>query len=228
MAEISIRGVQHREPLTRERVIRVAVSVADDAGIASLTMRKLAERLGVEAMSLYHHVANKNEIFDGMVDAVFSEVELPSSENGWREAMHIRAGALRETLLRHPWALRLVESRANPGPSTLRHHDHVIGCLRGGGFSIAAAAHAFSLLDSYIYGFVLQELNLPFRTDEEFEAVVEGIIQQMPVNAYPHFMEMVVAHALKPGYSYAAEFEFGLDLVLDALERLTADEHTGS
>jgi AcrR family transcriptional regulator len=199
--------------------VRTALKLADEHGATSLTMRKLAERLGVEAMSLYHHVANKDEILDHMVDAVFGEIDLPPSGAGWKAAMHQRAVSARAALVRHPWAVGLMETRANPGPATLRHHDAVIGCLRQGGFSIALAAHAYSLLDSYIYGFVMQELSLPLVSQEATEEVAENMLSQLPTETYPYFTEMIVEHALKPGYAYANEFEFGLDLILDGLER---------
>ena len=154
-----------------------------------------------------------------MLDAIFEEIEIPVGTGDWKDAMRRRAHSARDVMLAHRWAIGLMESRVNPGPATLKHHDAVIGCLRAGGFSIALAAHAFSLLDSYIYGFVLQELNLPFTSSEELEVVAAGIMEMMPVDQYPHFTEMVVGHALKPGYSYANEFSYGLELILDGLER---------
>ena len=120
---------------------------------------------------------------------------------------------------RHPWAIGLMDSRSTPGPATLRHHDAVLGILRNAGFSIEMAAHAFSVLDSYIYGFALQETSLPFETSEELEAVAETIFEQFPADEYPYLTEMAVEHALQPGYAYANEFEFGLDLILDGLDR---------
>ena len=204
--------------LSKERVFRVAVDSADEAGIASLSMRKLAKQLGVEAMSLYHHVANKDEVLDGMVDLVFGEIELPAAENEWKSAMRQRAHSARAVLLRHPWAVGLLDSRANPGMATLHHHNAVLGNLRTAGFSVVLAAHAFSLLDSYIYGFVLQELNLPFDNSEGLEEMADALMAQMSDN-FPYLTEMMVEHALKPGYAYANEFEFGLELVLDGLER---------
>lgn len=182
-------------------------------------MRKIADQLGVEAMSLYHHVTNKDDVLDGMVDAVFSEVDLPAADAGWREAMRQRAISARRALLRHPWAVGLLDSRTSPGPATLRHHDAVIGRLRRAGFSVALAAHAFSLLDSYIYGFSLQELNLPFRSPDEVAQVAGQILDQMATADYPHLAEMATEHVLRPGYDYGNEFEYGLDLILDGLER---------
>lgn len=211
-----------RAPLTRERVLHAAVALADAGGIAALSMRKLAEALGVEAMSLYHHVANKEEILDGMVDVVFEEIEFPTQRVGWRASMLARARAAREALTRHAWAIGLMESRRNPGPATLRHHEAVLGCLRRAGFTIAGAARAFSLLDSYTYGFVMQEQGLPFRTAEELEAMAEVMLAQLPVEQFPYFTEMIVQHAMQPGYAYAKEFELGLELILDGLERVRA------
>ncbi|MEA2564948.1 MAG: hypothetical protein QOD49_125 [Actinomycetota bacterium] len=208
-----------RIPLSRERVLRSAVAFADQGGIASLSMRKLGDALGVEAMSLYNHVANKSELLDGMVDLVFSEIDLPSGGAGWKTAMRQRAVSARQALSRHRWAIGLMESRASPGPATLRHHDAVIGSLRHAGFSIEMAAHAYSALDSYIYGFALQEASLPFDTAEETAEVAEMIFKQFPADEYPHLTELTVEHVLQPGYDYGNEFEFGLDLILDGLER---------
>ena len=213
-----------RTPLTRQRVLRAAVALADRGGVAALSMRKLAQELGVEAMSLYHHVANKDDILDGLVDVVFSEIDLPSGEEGWRAAMRRRAISAREALRRHPWATGLMESRSTPGPANIRHHDAVLGVLRNAGFPVELAAHAYSLLDSYIYGFALQETSLPFNTPEETAEVAQAMMAEFPADAYPHLTEIAVEHVLQPGYSYASEYLFGLDLILDGLERLAGDE----
>jgi AcrR family transcriptional regulator len=210
MAEVRTR-------LSRERVLAGAVAFADERGIESLTMRKLGEALGVEAMSLYNHVANKDQLLDGMVDIVFSEVGLPSGEVDWKTAMRRRAVSARQVLSRHRWAIGLMESRTSPGPATLRHHDAVIGCLRQAGFSVAMAAHAFSLLDSYVYGFALQEATLPFDTAEQTAEVAEMILSSLQPGEYPHLTELAVEHVLKPGYDYGNEFGFGLELILDGL-----------
>ncbi|OII66486.1 TetR/AcrR family transcriptional regulator [Streptomyces sp. CC77] len=214
------RNAAPRVPLDRERVLRAAVEIADEGGVGSLTMRRIAERLGVEAMSLYHHVANKSDILDGMVDTVFGEIDLPAPDEEWRQAMRRRAVSARDALTRHPWAVGLMDSRATPGPETLRHHDAVIGCLRGAGFSLALTAHAVSVIDSYLYGFVLQERALPFRTEQELAAVADTIMERMPDDAHPYLTEMMSGHALRPDYRYADEFAFGLDLILDGLARL--------
>jgi AcrR family transcriptional regulator len=200
----------------------VAIRLADAAGIEGLTMRKLAEELGVEAMSLYHHAASKDEILDGMVDRIFSEIELPPQAADWKEAMRRRAHSARAVLLRHPWAIRLMESRAAPGPANLKHHDAVIGCLRHAGFSVELTAHAYSVLDAYCYGFVHTELNLPFDTGEEAQEVVDNIMSRFAAGQYPHLMELAAQQVLRPGYTYGSEFEFGLELILDGLERALA------
>ncbi|MGB3440904.1 MAG: TetR/AcrR family transcriptional regulator [Actinophytocola sp.] len=208
-----------RGRLNRDRVLRAAVELADAGGIESLTMRKLGVELGVEAMSLYNHVANKVDLLDGMIDCVFEEIELPADGAGWRSAMRGRAVSAREALSRHRWATGLMESRSTPGPATLRHHDAVIGVLRGAGFSIEMVAHAYAVLDSYIYGFALQEPNLPFDTESETANVAQAIMARFATGEYPHLTELTVGHVLKPGYDYGDEFEFGLDLILDGLER---------
>src|SRR5919108_1697999 len=210
---------RRRTPLSRERVLRVAFERTDTDGIESLSMRKLAQELGVEAMSLYRHVRNKGEIVDGMIDLVFGEIGLPPAGVDWKRAMRQRALSAREVLARHPWAIGLMESRSTPGPATLQHHDEVIGCLREAGFSIAMASHAYSVLDSYIYGFALQQASLPFKTSNEAVEVADSIRRQFPADAYPHLVELAVKHVLQPGYDYADEFGFGLDLILDGLER---------
>ncbi|MFD5337187.1 TetR/AcrR family transcriptional regulator [Streptomyces hawaiiensis] len=211
------RGASARTPLSRERVIRTAVAVADEKGAAALTMRAIAEPLGVEAMSLYHHVAGREDILDGMVDAVFGEIDLPPRDTDWKSALRHRADSARAVLRRHPWAVGLMDSRSQPGPATLRHHDAVIGTLRAGGFSVPMAAHAVSLIDSYLYGFVLQELSLPFTGAAELDEVAVAIVRDMPADTYPHLTELATEHVLKPGYDYADEFTFGLTLILDAL-----------
>jgi AcrR family transcriptional regulator len=211
-----------RTPLTRQRVLRAAVALADRGGVGALSMRKLAQELGVEAMSLYHHVANKDDILDGIVDVVFGEIELPTGEAGWEAAMRRRAVSAREALRRHPWATGLMESRRTPGPANIRHHDAVLGVLRNAGFPVELAAHAYSLLDSYIYGFALQEASLPFHTPEETAEVAQEIMSAFPADDYPHLAEIATEHVLQPGYDYGDEFLYGLDLILDGLARARA------
>jgi AcrR family transcriptional regulator len=213
-----------RTPLTRERVLQTAVELADREGVGSLSMRRLARELGVEAMSLYHHVPNgKQALLDAMVDLVFAEIELPAGEEGWKAAMRRRAVSAREVLGRHPWAIALMESRRTPGPANLRHHDAVLGRLRRAGFPVVLTAHAYSILDAYIYGFALQEASLPFDTPEETAEVASEIMEGFPADAYPHLTELAVEHVLQPGYDYGDEYAFGLELILDGLERLAAE-----
>jgi AcrR family transcriptional regulator len=209
----------HRPPLSRERVLQTAVRLADQRGFASLSMRRLGQELGVEAMALYYHFSSKHEVLTGMVDLVFGEIEVPTSATDWKTAMRRRAISTREALARHPWAIGLMESRIDPGPANLRHHDAVIGTLRAAGFDIAMAAHAYSLLDSYIYGFALTKLNLPFDSEEETAAVAQGMLERFADNQYPSLVEFITDHASKPGYDLEDEFEYGLDLLLDGLER---------
>ena len=218
MTSRTARARAPRIPLSRERVLHAAVAFADENGLEALSMRKLGEAVGVEAMSLYTHVANKDDLLDGMIDMVFSEIDLPSGEDGWKTAMRQRAISVRRVLSRHRWAIGLMESRTSPGPATLRHHDAVIGCLRDAGFSIELAAHAYSVLDSYIYGFALQERGLPFNTPAESSALAHAMLARFPADDYPHLAEFTLRHVLQAGYDYGNEYGFGLDLILDGLE----------
>src|SRR5438309_2210248 len=209
-----------RTALSRERVLDAAITLADREGIAELSMRKLGQEVGVEAMSLYNHVRNKEELLNGMIDIVFGEIDLPAADAEWSAAMRQRAISARQALKRHPWAIGLMESRAQPGPATLRHHDSVLRNLRTAGFSVQLAAHAYSVLDSYIYGFTLNELTLPFDNSPEKVAEVAGnIMREMPAGEYPYLTEMAVEHAMKPGYDYGDEFEFGLALILEGIRK---------
>jgi AcrR family transcriptional regulator len=201
-------------------VLRAAIAQADALGLDALTMRTLAESLEVAPMALYRHVASKDDLIDAMIDVVFGEIGLPSGGADWKTAMRQRAISLRDVLARHRWAIGLMESRRNPGPANLRHHDAVIGKLRAAGFQIGMVAHAYSLLDGYIYGFALTKMNLPFETPDEVVEVAQTILEPFPVNEYPNLAEFITEHAMKPGYDYADEFEYGLDLILDGLERV--------
>jgi AcrR family transcriptional regulator len=209
-----------REPLSRDRVLRAAQAVADEGGLDGLTIRSLAQRLGAKPMSLYHYVANKDEILDGLVDLVFAEIELPEPTGRWREEMTRRGRSAREVLGRHPWAITLLESRTTPGPATLRHHDATIGALRAGGFTIAQTAHAYAVLDAFVYGFAVQEASLPFRGPDSAADVAGPIMALMGSGEYPHLVEFAQEHALRPGYDFGDEFGFGLDLVLEGLARM--------
>jgi AcrR family transcriptional regulator len=210
-----------RVPLSRERVLDAAIKLADQGGLGSLSMRKLGQELGVEAMALYYHFSNKDEVIDGIVDIVFNEIELPTDGTDWKTAMRRRAISLRDVLLRHRWAIGLMEARRNAGPANLRHHDAMIGNLRAAGFDSAMVARAYLLLDAYIYGFALTKMNLPFDASEEVAEVAEGMLQRFPVNEYPNLVAYVAEH-LKPGYDYGDDFEYGLDLILDGLEKASS------
>jgi AcrR family transcriptional regulator len=210
---------QSRVPLTRELVLQTALKLADQGGLEALSMRKLGQALGVEAMAVYYHFANKERVLDGIVDLVFGEIDLPAIGADWKTAMRRRAIALRDALARHRWAIGLMESRTNPGPANLRHHDAVIGCLRAADFDMAMAAHAYSLLDGYIYGFALTKMNLPFDTTTDIAEMAESMLEPFPVGEYPNLADFITEHAMKPGYDFADEFEYGLDVILDGLER---------
>lgn len=209
----------HREPLSPSRIVEAAVAVADAGGAEAISMRNVARELGVEAMSIYHHLANKHALLDALVDWIFAQIELPGVDEGWREGMRARAASARSVLVRHPWALSLIDSRAHPGPALLRHHDAVIGSLRHGGFSIDGAARAFSVIDAYVYGFALTERNLPFDADSGTDAA-EVAADMMPAIAdYPHFAELAQHLTASGAYRFADEFDAGLDIILDGLAR---------
>jgi AcrR family transcriptional regulator len=210
---------EERLPLSRERVLLGAVAVADAGGIAGLTIRSLAQELGVKPMAVYHYVANKSEILDGIVDVVFAEIDLPPRNGDWQNEIRQGAASARAALRRHPWALGLLESRKTPGPATLRHHDTMIGTLRAAGFSVEATAHAYALIDSYVYGFALQEAALPFDGPETVADVAEPMMGDFDEGEYPHLVEMATGFILQPGYDFGHEFEIGLNLILDALTR---------
>jgi AcrR family transcriptional regulator len=193
------------------------MAVADGGGISSLTIRSLAVELGVKPMSVYHHVANKDEILDGIVDLVFSEIELPVVGGEWHQEMTWRATSARQVLRRHPWAIALLQSRTHPGPATLTHHNAVIGTLRAAGFSIELTAHAYALIDAYVYGFALSEASLPINGPQTVTEVAEQMTAQYPAADYPHLTEFSIEHIMKPGYDFGEEFEFGLAVVLDGL-----------
>jgi AcrR family transcriptional regulator len=220
MATRTMSQAEPRVRLGRERVLRAALAQADAGGLEALSMRTLAEGLEVAPMALYRHVANRDDIVDGIIDLVFSEIDMPSSGAGWKTAMRRRAISVRDVLLRHRWAIGLMESRSNAGPASLRHHDAMIGNLRAAGFDIEMTAHAYSIMDSYIYGFALTKLNLPFKNSDDIAEVAQQMLQPFPPNQYPNLVEFITDHAMKPGYDYGDEFEYGLDVILDGIERM--------
>jgi AcrR family transcriptional regulator len=225
MAVRTHKTPRKRLPLTRERVLRAAIALADERGSQELTMRKLAQELGVEAMSLYNHVANKDDLLDGMIDIVFGEIEAPAADGDWKAELRKRAVSTRDALSRHRWAIGEMEGRGNHGANNLRLHDAVLGCLRSAGFSVELTVHAYSVQDAYIYGFALQQSDMSPETPEDFAAVAQ---QQMRDYAaaladYPHLVEVVGGYVAESGYDYEAEFLFGLDVILDRLEQLLDD-----
>jgi AcrR family transcriptional regulator len=203
------------------RVLQTAVAFADRHGLESLSMRKLADELGAGAMSLYHYVPNKEQLLDGMIDIVFGEIEPPSLELPWRTAMRRRAVSTRAALNRHRWAVGLMEGRSNPGLAGIRIREAILGCLREAGFSIEMTIQAYSVQDAYIYGFALQERSLPFESAEESTEVAEATTRDVADLAehFPYLAEVVAGHVAKVGYDFTAAFEYGLDLILDGLEK---------
>lgn len=206
--------------VTRDRILIGAVELADDIGVETLTIRRLADHLDTKPMTLYHHVANKEAILDGMVDVVFSEITTPPEDEPWRTAIRLRCVSARQVLGRHPWAVPLLESRRSPGPATLHHHDAVLGCLRGAGLPMPVVAHAYAVIDAFVYGFAIQEASLPGTDAESFEEVATEIFDDMAAADYPHLAAFTVEHVLQPGYAFGNSFEVGLDLILDGIENL--------
>jgi AcrR family transcriptional regulator len=213
---------RRRRPLNRERVLRTAIALADERGAHELSMRKLAKELGVEAMSLYNHVANKVDLLDGMVDIVFGEIDAPSPRGDWKAELRKRAVSTRAALNRHRWAIGQMEGRTTHGASNLHLHDAVLGCLRAAGFSVAMSVHAYSVQDAYIYGFVLQESDMSSETPADFAAEAQRQMREYEavLADYPHLVEVVGGYVAESGYDHDAEFLFGLDVILDGLERL--------
>ena len=212
-------SAERRPRLNAERVLTGAVALADEIGIEQLTIRRLADALEVKPMTIYHHVPNKEAIIDGMVDLVFAEIERPDPDLDWRSAIRGRCSSARVVLGRHPWATPLMETRTSPGPATLAHHDAMLGCLRRGGMSLEMTAHAYALVDAYVYGFALQEATLPATSGADIAELAAEIIEHFPADTYPHLFEFTTEHVLQPGYDFTSEFEFGLGVILDGLER---------
>ena len=217
------KKLKSRAPLNRDQILAIAIDVADERGVAAVTMREVASRLGVEAMSLYNHVANKDDILDGMLDAVIEQFDLPTDVSDWREAMRRRAVSAHEVFGHHPWAPMLLDSRESSGPSRLRYFDWVLGTLVEAGFALDAAVRAFSLLDSYIYGFGIQQFNMSADGDASPEEMAEAILTAIPAHEYPYLHRMA-SHAMQTGYDADADFGFGLEIILDGLERILSEQ----
>jgi AcrR family transcriptional regulator len=207
-----------KTPLSKARIVRAAVALADAGGFESLSMRSLAQELDTAPMSLYRHFASKEELLDGMIDVVFSEMYSPAIGGAWKTELRERGIRAREALRRHPWAVGLMETRMSPGPASAEHHNAVMGCLREAGFPFRDAVHAYNVLDAYTYGFALQEKTIPFETPEESAEMAEITVGERG-SEHPYLAEVVSEFATSGGYDYAEEFAFGLDLILDGLAR---------
>jgi AcrR family transcriptional regulator len=213
-------GENTRPSLSRDQVLDSAVALADEVGIEALTMRRLATAIGTKPMTIYRHVASKEEIVDGMVERVFAEIERPSTDGDWLGALRRRCVSAKAALNRHPWAAPIMESRTSPGPETLGHHEAVVACLRRGGLSWQMIAHANALLDAFIYGFALLEASLPSHAEGGFVAAVEDITQALDADACPHLAGFTIEHVFQPGYDFSNSFEFGLDRILETVASL--------
>jgi AcrR family transcriptional regulator len=198
------------------------MALADEIGIEAFTIRKLADALGTKPMTIYHHIASKEAIIDGLVDRVYAEIERPPTDLDWRSAMRVRCLSARQALNHHPWASPLMESRLNPGPENLGHHDAVLACLLGTGWSLDLTSKAYAMLDAYVYGFALQEASLPATGGAEMHDLVAAMSAQL--EGYPNMVRFATEHVLRPDYDFSAQFEFGLDLILDGLAAAAAVE----
>ena len=217
-------------PLSRERILLTAILLADKGGFDSLSMRKIAQELGVQAMSLYNHVANKDDLLDGIVDIVIGEIEVPDLGVDWQTAMRRRATSAHEVLLRHPWATMPIVSRINVGPAMLRYIDATLGCLWEAGFSVELVDRAWNAIDNHIYGFTLQELNFPIlfqrgyaNKTTEYVKVAQDYLPNIPADKYP-YMNRLTYHIIEGHYDGIADFNFGLELILDGLEQLLTND----
>jgi AcrR family transcriptional regulator len=215
---------ERHQALTRARVLDGAVELADEVGIEALTIRRLAAALGTKPMTIYHHVPSKDAIVDGMVEAVFAQIARPPEDEEWKSAIRQRCISAREVLTRHPWAAPLMESRTSPGPENLGHHEAVLACLRRGGLSWEWTAHAYAVLDAFVYGFAFQESTLPAGGGDGFAEVAQDIAAAFDPEAFPTLVDFTVNHVFKPGYDFGDSFAFGLDLILDALEGAAIQE----
>ena len=217
-------STEPRIPLSKERVLHAAVEFADAHGIEALSMRRLAKELGVEAMSLYNHVANKDEILGGIVEIVASEVEVPSDPASWKDSIRRSAISAHDAFLRHRWACQLMTNTPAVVPSRMRWMEGVLATLRGAGFSPNLTHHAYHALDSHITGFTLWQVSFPFDTREELLDLAEDFLRRIPADEYPYVIEHAQEHMAEPDPDEPTEFEFGLDLILDGLERLRASD----
>jgi len=205
-----------RIPLSLERIVEAAIAVADEGGLDAVSMRSVARRLDVEAMSLYHHVPSKAALIDAVADAVYAAIGAPEPGADWRDALRGNARAMLRELRAHPWALAVVDSRSTPGPRLLAHHDAVLGALRAGGLPVGLAMHAYSLVDAFVFGTAITERNLPFDPATGGDEFAAGF--ELP-DSLPHLRELVAALLSGDGFDYTDEFDFGLELILDGIAR---------
>jgi AcrR family transcriptional regulator len=222
MGDLSGVVMDLQSPLSRERILQMALSLADAGDIEAISMRKIALALGVQAMSLYNHVANKDDILDGIVDLVIGEIEVPSLTANWKDAMRRRSISAHEVLLRHPWAAIVIMSRVNVGPASLRYVDATIGCLVNAGFSWVNADRIWNAIDSHIYGFTLQELRFPFKP-EEYPNAAKGGLPLIPAEEYP-YMNAMTHQIIEGEYDGVSCFEFGLEMLLEGLDQLRENQ----
>ncbi len=211
---------EQRLPLSRERVLHAAIALADRGGIESLSMRKLGQELGVEAMSLYNHVANKDDIEDGIVEIVLAEIEVPPDGVDWKTALRQTAVSSHDVFVRHRWACSLMMRRPRVSPARMHWMESVLRTLREAGFSADMTHHAYHALDSHITGFTLWQVSMPFETKEELDELAVGFLREIPADEYPYVIEHAHQHLEPASPDGTSEFEFGLDLILDGLERL--------
>ena len=207
-----------RVPLSRDRVLRTALALVDKDGLEALSMRKLAAALSVEAMSLYNHVKNKDDIVAGMLDIVASEIEIPEGALDWREALRARTVAAHEAFVRRPWAARIWMTKSSPSLVRLEQSDSVLRCLRDAGLPAEVVYSAYHMLDGFALGYALQRQDFSF-SEEELKLMVADFLMDFPSERLPDFAEHVRQH-MDPGFAASDSFEFGLDLILDGLERL--------
>ncbi|WP_062378535.1 TetR/AcrR family transcriptional regulator [Demequina pelophila] len=206
-----------RPRLTPERIAQAAVALADRDGIEALTIRALADELGTKPMTLYHHVDGKERLLDLMVDRIFAEMEAPREDLDWREAIIARCRSVRAVLVSHPWSVPLLESRTAPGPELLRHHEAMLAALDRGGLPLPLMAHGYAILDSFVFGFALEEATLPAQGGEGMAEVAQDIAAAFDADAYPQLVRLTVDHVMKPGYSFGSSFDVGLGMILDGL-----------
>ncbi|MDH5753389.1 MAG: TetR/AcrR family transcriptional regulator C-terminal domain-containing protein [Deltaproteobacteria bacterium] len=219
-----------RRTLTRERVLQAAIELADEEGISGLSMRRLGTRLGVKAMSLYNHVASKEELLEGVIDLLLKDVPLPSPDDDWKDALRRRAESYRQIFLRHPWALGMLEASRNPVDSAMRYTEAMSGCLRRTGFSYGMIIRALYVMDSYIYGHALQESASPFENMEEVKDLVQTLQGTIPIKEFPNLVEFMREYVLKGDINRLHpenSFRFGLEMIIDGLDRAKEEDDPG-